>query len=80
MLSHMNAINISPPDDLRSSVEEKVAQDVHAPRIEYGRELFGREPQRTQLRDRLLAGALSPASLTVGDVYFKTLRQFARRP
>ncbi len=80
MLSRLSAKNISLPDDLRPSVDEKVARDVHAPRTEYGRELIGREPQRTQLRDRLLAGALSPASLTVGDAYFETLRQRVRQP
>lgn len=79
MLSRMSTKGMSLPDDLPSFVEGEVAQGVPATRREYLRELIGQDAQRTQLRDRLLAGALSPASLTVGDAYFETLRQRVRQ-
>lgn len=56
MLSHMSTMIISLPDDLRTFVEGEVAQDVPATRIECVRELIGKDPQRTWLRDRLIAG------------------------
>ena len=56
-----------------------MAQGGYGTGSEYVRDLIRNDQDRTHLRDLLLAGAQSPAAVTVNSAYFKRLRQRARR-
>ena len=75
----MGTMNISLPDSLRTFVDEQVAERGYGTSSEYVRELIRRDQQRQNLRDVLLDGAGSAASVPTDRAYFDGLRRRARR-
>ncbi|OWJ90603.1 hypothetical protein B6S59_27720, partial [Pseudomonas sp. A46] len=55
----MNAMNISPPDALRSFVDKRVSHRGYGTSSEYVRELIRKDQDRQRLRNLLLEGAAS---------------------
>lgn len=70
----MSTMNISPPDALKSFVDEQVSQRGYGTSSEYVRELIRKDKDRLQLRDLLLAGATSEPTKPVDASYFDALR------
>ena len=64
----MSTMNISLPDSLKAFVDEQVSQRGYGTSSEYVRELIRRDQDRLQLRQLLLAGAASAASIRCGLV------------
>jgi antitoxin ParD1/3/4 len=74
----MNTMSISLPDSLTAFVDELVAERGYGTSSEYVCELIRREQERKQLRDLLLAGAVSKPGAAIGPDYFDRLRQRVR--
>lgn len=67
-------MNISLPDNLKSFVDQQVAERGYGSSSEYVRELIRRDRDRENLRGLLFEGASSPATDPVDDRYFDNLR------
>jgi antitoxin ParD1/3/4 len=67
-------MNISLPDSLKSFVDEQVARRGYGTSREYVRELIRADQDRQRLRQLLLDGAASPATIAADDAYFGGLR------
>lgn len=74
----MSTMNISLPDSLKAFVDEQVSQRGYGTSSEYVRELIRRDQDRLQLRNLLLAGALSAPTEPVNETYFEGLRERVR--
>ena len=70
----MSTMNISLPDSLKSFVDEQVARRGYGTSSEYVRELIRADQERQRLRQLLLDGAASPATIAADDAYFSGLR------
>ncbi|ULQ47563.1 type II toxin-antitoxin system ParD family antitoxin [Flagellatimonas centrodinii] len=70
----MTTMNISLPDALRAFVEARVAQGGYGTSSEYLRELIRKDQDRTHLRELLLAGAMTPPTVSADRDYFDRLR------
>jgi antitoxin ParD1/3/4 len=70
----MSTMNISLPENLKSFVDQRVAEGGYGTSSEYVRELIRKEQDRTQLRALLLKGASSPQAREINDAYFNELR------
>jgi antitoxin ParD1/3/4 len=75
----MSTMNISLPDSLKSFVDEQVARRGYGATSEYVRELIRADQDRQRLRDLLLDGAASPATMAADDAYFNGLRDRVRQ-
>ena len=75
----MSTMNISPPDALKSFVDEQVSQRGYGTSSEYVRELIRRDQDRQQLRNLLLAGAASAPAAPADTSYFEGLRDRVRK-
>lgn len=73
-------MNISLPDQLKAFVDEQVSSRGYGTSSEYVRELIRKEQDRQQLRDMLLAGAVSMAAEPASEAYFESLRARVRQP
>lgn len=71
-------MNISLPDTLRDYVEEQVGQRGYGTSSAFVQELIRADRDRQQLRDVLLAGAMSTPTSPVDSVYFDSLRTRVR--
>ena len=69
----MSTMNISLPDDLRTFVDEHVAEEGYASSSEYIRELIRDDRRKAHVRKLLLEGANSPIDETPLDEYFAGL-------
>jgi antitoxin ParD1/3/4 len=76
----MSTMNILLPDSLKSFVDEQVARRGYGTSSEYVRELIRADQDRQRLRDLLLDGAASPATMAADDAYFNSLRDRVRQP
>ena len=72
-------MNISLPDSLKSFVDDQVARRGYATSSEYVRELIRIDQDRQRLRDLLLEGAESPATVAADDAFFDELRDQVRQ-
>jgi antitoxin ParD1/3/4 len=70
----MSTMNVSPPDELKSYVDNQVDGGGYGSTGEYVRDLIRRDRDRQQLRHALLAGASSSAAPTADAAYFESLR------
>jgi antitoxin ParD1/3/4 len=75
----MTTMNISLPEALKTFVDEQVAGRGYGTSSEYVRDLIRRDQDRSRLRELLLQGAASPATV-VDAALFEDLRSRARRP
>ena len=75
----MSTMNISLPDALKSFVDDQVAARGYGTSSEYVRELLRKEQDRLHLRNILLAGAESAATVPVDAAYFDALRNRVHR-
>ena len=75
----MSTMNISLPDSLKSFVDDQVTSRGYGTSSEYVRELLRKEQDRLQLRNLLLAGAASAATVPVDAAYFDSLRNRAHQ-
>jgi antitoxin ParD1/3/4 len=75
----MSTMSISLPDSLKSFVDEQVARRGYGATSEYVRELIRADQDRQRLRDLLLDGAASPATMAADDAYFNGLRDRVRQ-
>jgi antitoxin ParD1/3/4 len=75
----MYSMNISLPDTLKAFVDVQVSQRGYSTSSEYVRELIRCDQDRLQLRDLLLAGAVSAPTAPVGESYFNGLRARVRK-
>jgi antitoxin ParD1/3/4 len=71
----MRKMNTSPPNSLKSFVDEQAAGRGYGSRSEYIRELIRADQDRQRLRKLLLDGAASPAGATADEIYFTRLRE-----
>lgn len=71
-------MNISLPDQLRTFVEEQVAERGYGTSSEYMRELIRKDQDRQILRDLMLEGAASAPSDPADAAYFDALRERVR--
>jgi antitoxin ParD1/3/4 len=72
-------MNISMPTNLRSFVEEQVAERGYGTTSEYMRDLVRRDQERIALRSKLLAGRDSgPLDETIDDAWFDELATRAK--
>ncbi|HEY8055475.1 MAG TPA: type II toxin-antitoxin system ParD family antitoxin [Terriglobales bacterium] len=74
----MSTMNVSLPKSLKDFVDEQVNRRGYGSSSEYVRELIRKDQDRHHLREMLLAGARSPASVEANRAYFRTLK--ARLP
>ncbi|MDR0626405.1 MAG: type II toxin-antitoxin system ParD family antitoxin [Bifidobacteriaceae bacterium] len=75
----MATMNISMPTNLRSFVEEQVAERGYGTTSEYMRDLVRRDQERIALRSKLLAGRDSgPLDETIDDAWFDELATRAK--
>lgn len=74
----MATMNISLPDDLKSFVDEQVADGNYTGSSEYLRELIRKDMAKMQLRALLLEGAGSPLGSEVNNGYMDTLQERIR--
>jgi antitoxin ParD1/3/4 len=74
----MSTMNISPPDALRSFVDEQVAGRGYGTSSGYVRELIRNDQDRQHLRGLLLEGASSAPAEPVDGAYFDGLRERVR--
>ena len=73
-------MNIRLPDALKSLVDEQVAARGYGTSSEYVREPIRKDQDRMQLRELLLAGAISEPAVDAYAAYFTGLRKrIARR-
>jgi len=70
----MSTMNISLPDALKAFVDEQVNMRGYGTSSEYVRELIRKDQDRQRLRDLLLDGAGSVATVPVDAGYFQGLR------
>jgi antitoxin ParD1/3/4 len=75
----MSTMNISLPDSLKSFVDEQVSRRGYGTCSEYVRELIRADQDRQRLRDLLLDGAASPATMPADDAYFDGLKDRVRQ-
>ncbi|MBK7898640.1 MAG: type II toxin-antitoxin system ParD family antitoxin [Azonexus sp.] len=75
----MSTMNISLPDSLKSFVDDQVAQRGYGTCSEYVRELIRKDQERLDLRNLLLAGAVSAPAAPVTTAYFSGLRGRVRQ-
>lgn len=75
----MSTMNISLPDTLKSFVDEQVSRRGYGTSSEYVRELIRKDQDRLQLRNLLLAGAVSAPATSADDNYFDGLRDRVRK-
>lgn len=68
-------MNISPPDSLKSFMDEQVAQRSDGTSNEYVCELIRKDADLLHLRGLLLKGAASTPAAPVEASYFSTLRE-----
>ena len=74
----MATMNISLPDDLKSFVDEQVADRNYTGSSEYLRELIRKDMAKMQLRALLLEGAGSPLGSEVNNDYTDELQERIR--
>jgi antitoxin ParD1/3/4 len=74
----VGTMNVSLPDELKSFVEEQVADKGYGTSSEYVRELIRRDRDRQQLRAILLEGARSAPAAPPDAAYFDALRDRIR--
>jgi antitoxin ParD1/3/4 len=74
----MSTMNISLPESLKTFVDEQVAGGSYGTSSEYVRELIRRDQDRQHLRQLLLDGAASPATVPADAAYFNDLRERIR--
>ena len=72
-------MNISLPDTLKSFVDEQVSQRGFGTSSEYVRELIRKDQERLQLRNLLMAGAISAPGAPADASYFDGLRDRVRK-
>ena len=72
-------MNISLPDQLKSFVEDQVAERGYSTSSEFVRELIRREQDRSKLRSLLLEGATSPPAGPADEEFFDRLRDGIRQ-
>jgi len=70
----MTTMNISLTDDLKTFVDQQVAEHSFASTSEYMRAVLRREKAVASLKETVLAGACGPR-LPIDDAYFATLRR-----
>jgi antitoxin ParD1/3/4 len=75
----MSTMNISLPDQLKSFVDEQVAERGYGTSSEYVRDLIRADQGRQRLRKLLLDGAASPPTAAADDAYFSGLRERVRQ-
>jgi antitoxin ParD1/3/4 len=75
----MSTMNISLPDQLKSFVDEQVAERGYGTSSEYIRELIRADQDRQRLRKLLLDGAASPPTAAADEAYFSSLRDRVRQ-
>lgn len=75
----MSTMNISLPNTLKSFVDEQVSRRGYGTSSEYVRELIRKDQDRLQLRNLLLAGAVSAPATSADDNYFDGLRDRVRK-
>lgn len=68
-------MNVSLPEDLKSFVDERVADDGYGSTSEYVRHLIRHDRERQQLRSLILAGASSGRGVLADAQYFTALRE-----
>lgn len=72
-------MNISLPENLKSYVDEQVAERGYSTSSEYVRELIRKDQDRQQLRGLLLEGAASASTIPADANYFEELRDRVRK-
>lgn len=75
----MSTMNISLPENLKSYVDEQVAERGYSTSSEYVRELIRKDQDRQQLRGLLLDGAASAPTVPADAYYFEGLRDRVRK-
>lgn len=76
----LTTMNISPPEALKTFVDEQVEGRGYSASSEYVRELIRRDQDRLHLRGLLLDGASSASTAPADPAYFDGLRRRARGP
>jgi len=78
----MVTMNILLPEQLRSFVDDQVAEHGFGTSSDYIHELIRKEQDRQNLRNLLLAGAASPPTTPADDAYFDAVRArvLSRKP
>ena len=76
----MPTVNISPPDSLKTFVDEQVATRGYASVSEYFRDVLRTERERLHLRELLLEGAHSGVGEPADSPYFEGLRASVQDP
>ncbi len=71
----MSTMNISLPDELKTFVDEQVADRGYTSTSEYLRALIRREKEHETLRRLLLEGAATPIVGEADAAYFEGLRE-----
>ena len=74
----MSTMNISLPDDMKSFVDQQVADRHYTSSSEYLRELIRKEQDRAKLRALILEGMASPVVGVADKAYFDGLRKRVR--
>lgn len=75
----MSTMNISLPDDLRTFVDEHVAEEGYASSSEYIRELIRDDRRKAHVRKLLLEGANSPRGPEADEAYFESVHDWIER-
>lgn len=70
----MTTMNISLPSDMKTFIDEQVADRGFMSSSEYLRDLVRREQDRQKFRALIQEGADSPLGRVVDDSYFEELR------
>ena len=68
-------MNVSLPEELKTFVDERVADDGYGSTSEYVRDLIRHDRERQHLRSLLLEGANSGPGVVADDEYFAALRE-----
>ena len=74
----MSTMNVSLPDELKSYVDEQVADGGYGSTSEYVRDLIRRDKDRQQLRTILLDGAASSPGPVADATYIASVRERIR--
>lgn len=71
----VTTMNVSLPEELKTFVDERVADDGYGSTSEYVRDLIRHDRERQHLRNLLLEGANSGPGVVADDEYFTALRE-----
>ena len=71
----MSTMNVSLPEELKSYVDERVAEGRYGTSSEYVRELIRKDQARTQLRELMLDGLKSPSIGPADEAYWASKRK-----